>query len=361
MTLSEVTLPPAPTLQIAGRTIGGDAPAFIVAEIGVNHNGRLSKALELVDAAAAAGADAVKLQIFRAADLTTARAPAAAYQRSAAGATTQQEMLAQLELDDAALFAIVRRCADKGIICFATPFGVDDVERIALLGMPAVKIASTDLNNPALVGAAAALRVPMILSTGAATGEEIAGAVRFVESVGARERTALLHCVSRYPTPVNDANLRSIDVLRRTFGLPTGYSDHTDSTVIGGWAVAAGACILEKHFTLDRGAKGPDHALSLEPPELATYIQCVRQMEGVLGRSRLGMSEAEAEVRAIARKSVVTRDALAAGALVTAASVTLKRPGTGIAPHDLPRLIGRRLRRAVPADTVLTWDMVAAD
>lgn len=346
------------SIEIANRLIGPNRPTFIVAEIGVNHDGSLRKALELVDAAAEAKADAVKLQLFRAADLTTAAAPTASYQRRAAGGHSQQRMLARLELTDDDVIAIQERCALRGLICFATPFGLDEVARLARFEMPAVKIASTDLNNTPLLCAAAALNIPVILSTGAAFSHEICAAIETLDAQDASDRLILLHCVSRYPTPTEGANLRSIEVLRTTFALPAGFSDHTDSTYVGGWAVAAGACMLEKHLTLDRHDPGPDHALSLDPPEFAAYVACARQIERVMGVPRLGMSPEEGEIRRIARKSVVTRQAIAAGATLTADMIVLKRPGTGIAPDQLDLLIGRRTTIDVPADALVTWDML---
>ena len=355
MTLCE---PAARAVRIRNRAIGPDEKVYIVAEAGVNHDGALRKAIELVDAAAEAGADAVKFQAFRAEQLTTADAPLADYQRSG-GSVSQQRMLQRLELDDADFERIRARCIERGIEFLATPFGVDDVARLERIGIAAIKLASSDLNNSQLIERAAQSGLPLILSTGASTADEIRDAVAHLDSIGARDRAILLHCVSRYPTPVEDANLRTIRALIDAFGLPAGFSDHTESTYIGGWAVAGGACLLEKHMTLDPSGAGPDHAMSLDPTEFAAYVASVRQIERVLGKAEIGMQDSEAEVRRVARKSIVARRPLRAGEVITPDALTLKRPGTGIAPSAIDRLLGRRMAVDAAADTLLTWEMIA--
>jgi N-acetylneuraminate synthase/N,N'-diacetyllegionaminate synthase len=226
------------------------------------------------------------------------------------------------------------------------------------LDVAAIKIASTDLTNGPLLDAAAATGLPLIVSTGAATAEEIGESVERLVRGGAREQLILLHCVSCYPTPVEAANLRAVGELRRRFGVPVGLSDHTTSVEIGGWAVAAGACVLEKHFTLDRAASGPDHAMSLTPSELKEYVRHVRQVESALGGGTLGMTESEAGVRAVARKSIVAAVSIRMGTRFTPSMLTLKRPGTGLPPDALATLVGREAATDIPSDTLLSWDMV---
>jgi len=395
-------------MQIAGRAVGVGEPVFIVAEAGVNHNGCVETALRMVNAAAEAGADAVKFQMFRATELTTADAPTATYQREHCGAKSQREMLAKLELTADDLKRIARRCEEVGIALVITPFGVEDIVRIKVLNastgqaaerggsrlagnggidmqdhcsqssgqssegpkdrnrcskssgtqVAAIKIASTDLTNGPLLDAAMATGLPLIVSTGAATAEEIGENVERLVRGGAKERLVLLHCVSCYPTRVDAVNLRAMRALRRRFGVPVGLSDHTTSAEMGGWAVATGACLLEKHFTLDRAAAGPDHAMSLTPLELKEYVRHVRQVESALGSGTLGMSEAEAGVREVARKSVVAAVFISAGTRITSDMLALKRPGTGIAPDQLPSLIGREAVTDIPGDAVLSWQMV---
>ncbi len=344
-------------VRVADRPVGDGQPVLIVAEAGVNHDGVLDRALRLVDSAADAGADVVKFQMFRAADLVTATAVAAGYQQ-ARGARSQRELLARLELSDRDFERITAHCRARSIGFLATPFSPPDVDRLLALHVPALKIASPDLANPPLLRRAAETGLPLLVSTGASTADEIAAAVAQLRGCGAAGRLILLHCISGYPAPLDAANLRAIDTLRRTFGVPAGFSDHTRSTAIAGWAVAAGACVLEKHFTLDRAAAGPDHAVSLDAAELAEYVRTAREAEAALGPGVLGMSPIEADVRAVARQSIVSATPIPAGTVLTPALLTVKRPGGGIEPGRLDALLGRRAAADIPADTVLTWELV---
>jgi N-acetylneuraminate synthase/N,N'-diacetyllegionaminate synthase len=345
-------------VPLGARRVGPGQRAYLVAEAGVNHGGSVSQALRLVDAAVAAGVDAVKFQVFHAAELVTAAAPAAAYQQ-VHGATDQRGMLTRLELTDADFAGIAAHCRAARVDFLATPFGPQDVIRLMALDVPALKLASTDLDNLPLVRCAADTGRPLLVSTGAATAEEIADAVARLRRLGVADRLVLLHCVSCYPTPLTAANLRAITRLAAEFHLPAGLSDHTTSTQTGGWAVAAGACVLEKHFTLDRAAPGPDHAMSLTPDELRAYVATVREAEAALGSGALGLSALERDVRRVARRSLVAARDLAAGAVLTPDDVCAKRPTGGIAPDQIDTVVGRRLRHAVAADTPLTWDLLA--
>ena len=345
------------TVRIGDRLVGDSQRVLIVAEAGVNHDGSLDKALRLVDVAADVGADVVKFQMFRAAELATATADTAAYQK-ASGAPTQREMLARLELTDADFQRIVAQCRARSIGFLATPFSLPDVDRLAALEVQAIKIASTDLNNVPLLRRAADTGLPLIVSTGASLPEEIGAAVRRLRSWGAGDRLLLLHCISGYPAPLEAANLRAIATLRRKYRVPSGFSDHTESTEAAGWAVAVGACVLEKHFTLDRQARGPDHAMSLDPGQLAAYVATARAAEAALGSGTLGMSALEADVRAVARKSLVAAQSIPANTVFTAALLTVKRPGGGIPPDQLDAVLGRHAAGDIAADTVLTWDLI---
>lgn len=356
MTQAELGEYSVSAVRIGGRRIAPGEPAYVIAEAGVNHNGSVESALEMVDAAAAAGADAFKVQVFRAADLAAPDAQTAAYESESSG--SQREMLARLELDDDALARIRARCEQRRVEFLATPFGVDDVRRLTQQRVRAVKIASTDIDNALLLRAAARTGLPLIVSTGAATRAEIDAAARRLREWGAGERLILLHCVSSYPTPLEAANLRAIAALQTAFGVPCGFSDHTVETHTGALAVAAGACVLEKHFTLDRRSAGPDHALSLEPGGLREYVAAVRAAETALGSGRLGLSEIEREVRRVARRSVVAARDLAAGDVLKEDMLALKRPAGGLPPGELDALLGRRLRVAVPRDARLAMDML---
>ncbi len=346
------------SVSITGHKIGPTHPVFVVAEVGVNHDGTLDKALVLIDKAADAGADAVKFQMFRASELATAAAPKAAYQAGCQNRTSQQDMLSALELSIEAFAAIKKHCDDRGIVFLATPFGPEDVTRLASLQVAALKIASTDLTNEPLLTATGQTGLPLILSTGASTEEEVRRCMEVRRQQGALGRLILMHCVSAYPTPLEAINLRTIATLRQAFRVPCGLSDHTTSVETGAWAVAAGACILEKHFTHDRNAVGPDHAMSLEGGQLGDYITRIRLLERSMGDGKLGMSPLEADVRKVARKSVVVTKSIPIGTVLTDAMLTCKRPGTGISPVDLPSLVGRRTTVDIPSDTVLSWNMV---
>lgn len=345
-----------PGLSIGRHRIGDDQPVYVIAEAGVNHNGQPEAALRLIDAAAEAGADAVKFQIFLAEALTTADAPAAEYQRH--NAPGQRALLERLELSDRDWRRIRAHCRERGIDFLATPFSLRDLERLLELEPVAVKIASTDIDHYPLLRDAAASGLPVLLSTGAAELAEVERAVGWFEQFAAIERLVLLHCVSAYPTPIEAGNLRAIRTLREHFDLPTGFSDHTVEIQTAGLAVTAGACVLEKHFTLDRSLPGPDHALSLEPAALRAYVAKARQAERARGDGRKAAGELELDVRRVSRRSVVTTRALPAGHRLTEADLVAKRPAGGIPPSAWPELIGRRLRSDVDAETVLRWEMI---
>ena len=346
------------SVTIGRHRVGPGQPTLVVAEAGVNHNGCLETALRLVDVAADCGADAVKFQLFRAEDLATPTAPTTRYQEAACGERSLRAMLARLELSPGQFQRIKEHCDRRSILFLATPFSERDLIRLLGLGTAAIKIASTDLTNGRLLERAAVAGPPIILSTGASTAEEIHSAVDALLRAAGSRRLILLHCVSCYPTPIEAVNLGAISTLQRTFVVPCGLSDHTTSTRVGAWAVAAGACLLEKHFTLDPNAEGPDHGMSLDPDRLAQYIAAIRQAEQAMGDGNLGLRDLEAEVRAAAGKSVVSAVPLDAGTRLTSEMLALKRPGTGIPPQELGRLVGRRTSVRVPCDTVLSWDML---
>ncbi len=344
-----------PSFRIGPTLIGPGEPVYIVAEIGVNHDGSLAVARELVRAAAQTGVDAVKFQVFSPERLVRRDAPAAAYQQEHAGATSQHELLSRLAMPPDAFAELAELAAQCGVEFLATPFSVPDLDFLVKLGVRALKLASTDIVNRPLLAAAVASRLPLMVSRGAADGDEIAAAVEFVGRQ-AGGPLALLHCVSSYPTPEWEANLRAIGTLAGRFGCVCGFSDHTESVTIGGYAAAAGACILEKHMTLDRSASGPDHSFSLTPAMMAEYVRNTRQAEMLLGNGRLAVSPCEAEVRRLSRGSVVAARDLSPGEVLTLEMLTVKRPGDGIAPTQLDLLVGRRVNQSVPADSPLSWD-----
>jgi N,N'-diacetyllegionaminate synthase len=343
-------------LTIDNRPVGPGQPALIIAEIGVNHDGSPARALELVDAAAGAGADAVKLQIFRADALMHPAGMFARYQRQSCAEADPRRMLQGYELPVDALAAIVGRIRSRGMIPLATPFSPPDVRTIDELDLPAIKIASPDLVNLPLLQRAGALGRPLLLSTGAADLAEVAQAVRWLAQLNAS--FALLHCISSYPTSAADANLSWIAELSTRFGVVAGFSDHTTEVLAGALAVIAGACIIEKHLTHDRSAPGPDHAASADPQQFAEYVRAVRLAEQMKGQPGRRVLAAEEDVRRVSRQSLVLTRPVARGEAVTEDHLTTRRPGTGIPAAELPRILGRRPGRHLEAGTMLEWDML---
>ena len=331
---------------------------FVVAEAGVNHDGSEEDALRLVDSARLAGADAVKFQVFCAERLVSPGTPTADYQRNAAQAADQGELLARLELKRDAYGRIAEHCRATGIQFLATPFDPDDLKFLLTLDVPAIKIASTDLNNRPLLAAAFATGLPVLLSTGASVRAEIDRAVAWYRREESSAPLVLLHCVSSYPTPPEEANLKAIATLRRRYGLPVGYSDHTTSSQTGALAVAAGAQVIEKHLTLDRNRPGPDHATSLEPDALADYIARIRQAEVMMGSGELCCAEIEKDVRRVARRSIVAKCDIAAGQTLTSDVLTVKRPSGGIDPGRFDEVLCCQAAQDIPRDTLLTWQML---
>jgi N,N'-diacetyllegionaminate synthase len=343
------------TVTVGERTLGAGAPVLMIAEVGVNHDGDLATALELVEAAAAAGAEAVKFQTFDSAALTTPAADLAAYQRERAGEVAgQREMLEALELTADEFRAVAQRCRERGVLFLSTPFDLGSAELLAQLGVPAFKVGSGELTNLPFLRALSEYGLPLLVSTGMATLEEVAAAVRVITA--GQAPLVLLHCVSSYPAPPQEANLRAITTLREAFGVPVGYSDHCLGSEVTMAAVARDACVIERHLTLDRNRPGPDHAASMEPGELAELVRRIREVEASLGTGEKTPQPSESDTRRVARRSLVAARPLAAGETLTAESLASKRPGDGIAPGRLEEMLGRRLRRALVADAQLHED-----
>lgn len=346
-------------LDVAGRRIGPGHPCFVIAEAGVNHNGSLDLARQLIDAAAEAGADAVKFQTFQTEQLVTADAPKADYQQQATGAGESQfAMLKRLELGEAAHRELMAHAAARGLIFLSTPFDEPSADLLETLNLAAFKIPSGELTNLPFLAHLGRKGRPIILSTGMSTLAEVEAAVLALGGA-AGNALALLHCVSCYPTAPADVNLRAMETMRAKFGVPVGFSDHTLGSEIALAAVALGACITEKHLTLDRTLPGPDHAASLEPAEFAALMRGIRNVEAALGHGRKEPAPSEANTAAVARKSLVAARDLAAGEVLDAAAISIKRPGTGLAPARRSELLGRKTRVAIPAGALLTTEMLA--
>ncbi len=346
-------------MDLGTRRIGAGHPCFVIAEAGVNHNGDMELARRLVDAAADAGADAVKFQTIRADRLVTADAPKATYQQETTGTEeSQYEMLRRLELSPEAHRMLAAHCRDRGILFISTPFDEESGEFLCELGVPLLKIPSGEVTNLPYLAHLAALGRPLILSTGMSYLGEVDTAVRTIEQSG-NPPLALLHCVSNYPAAAEDVNLRAMETMRVAFGVPVGYSDHTTGDEVTLAAVALGACIIEKHFTLDRELPGPDHRASLEPAELAAAVRGIRKVEAALGSGRKEPAASEANTAEVARRSLVLARDLPAGTTLTAEMMVLRRPGTGLAAALRPLLVGRVLRQDTAAGTLLSLDLLS--
>ena len=329
---------------------------FLIAEAGVNHNGKEKLALELVDAAKDAGADAVKFQTFSADKLAAAGAPKAEYQKRA-GSGSQRDMLRALELSREAHRAVVKRCERLGLRFMSTPFDEDSADFLESLGMELFKVPSGEVTNHALLAHIGAKKKPVILSTGMSDLSEVRAAVDVLSGAGAA-KIVVLHCVSNYPAADADVNLRAMKTMGDDLGLPAGYSDHTLGLEISFAAAALGARVIEKHFTLDKKLPGPDHAMSLNPAELKRLASGLRRVASSLGDGVKAPRPSELEVRSVARRSVVLAKGAKAGMKLSEARLALKRPATGIPANELPKVIGRTLARDLPADTILQWDML---
>lgn len=328
---------------------------YVIAEAGVNHNGSLDTAKRLIDVAHDAGADAVKFQLFNLKEQIANTARTAPYQERETGFKLMIDMASMYDLPWDAHALLADHCKHVGIDYLASCFDPMSLEYYATLKPKYLKLASSEINNLALVQSAARSKLPILLSTGMCSRSEIVSAVEEIESIGG-EIASLLHCVSLYPTPIRELNLRAIEWLRDTFGYPAGLSDHTRSLVTGAMAVAIGATTIEKHFTLDRTSKGPDHSMSCSPSELKTYVENIREADQALGIRRRKVPSAEILTRDAARRSVVASSTLQAGHVLRSEDLAIKRPGTGLGPDLLPHLIGFQLKKPVKEDEQISFD-----
>lgn len=315
----------------------------IIAEAGVNHNGSLSMALQLVDAAADAGADIVKFQTFKAKNLVTQQAQKAQYQidNMVDDEHSQLRMLQRLELSENDHRVIIDHCRERGIKFLSTPFDLESLDFLHSLGLDTWKIPSGDITNYFLLSRIAGLNQEVILSTGMSTLEEIRETLSLMAVNGQDlKKVTLLHCTTQYPTPMQDVNLRAMGLLHDSFRLPVGYSDHTKGIEVPVAAVALGAKIIEKHFTLDRDLPGPDHKASLTPDELHQMVTSIRNIEVALGQRRKYVTNSEMANRAVARKSLVATRLIKGGEVFSTDNVGAKRPGSGISPMLWPKIDG---------------------
>lgn len=346
-------------IRLRGRGIGTGSRCFVVAEAGVNHNGDRELAKRLVEAAADAGADAVKFQTWSTNELVTLEAPLAAYQAENLGnRTSQHEMLKKLELRRADLAAVKAHADTRGILFFSAADDEGSADLLDELGVEVIKIGSGELTNLPLLAHVAAKKKPVVLSTGMADMREVATAVATLEEAGCRS-LVLLHCVSLYPAEPGDANLRAMDALAGAFGYPVGFSDHTLGDAVALAAVARGACMLEKHLTLDVSMDGPDHRMSLDPQAFRSLVASVRLVEQALGDGRKRPVSAELETRKAVRRVVVAARALPAGHVLKKADLALRRAGPGLPPAAIELVTGRRLRVDLAAGAPVELEAIA--
>lgn len=328
---------------------------LIIAEAGVNHNGDIELAKQLIAAASAAGADIVKFQTFKAGSLVTKSAEKASYQKGTTDASeSQYAMVRKLELSQADHEVLIEECRRHGIGFFSTAFDTDSFDMLVEMGLDQVKIPSGELTNLPLLRYMTRLGMPVMLSTGMATLGEIEAALEAIEQAGTpRQLVTVLHCTTEYPAPMVDVNLRAMVSMKAALGVEVGYSDHTPGIEIPVAAVALGARVIEKHFTLDRTMPGPDHQASLEPHELKAMVDAIRNVEVALGDGVKRPSASELKNKPIARKSLVAIRAIHAGEAFSADNVGTKRPGTGISPMRWDEVMGRPAPRDFTVDELI--------
>jgi N,N'-diacetyllegionaminate synthase len=345
-------------MEIAQRKIGAGNACYVIAEAGVNHNGSLEMAKRLVLAARQAGADSVKFQTFKTEKVISRLAPKAAYQEETTGAGESQfDMVRKLELPFEGFRELQAYCKELGIEFLSTPFDFESADFLESLGVAAFKVPSGEITNLPFLEHIARKGKPLIVSTGMSDLEEVRAAMKVLTEVG-KGGIVLLHCVSNYPAAPASVNLRAMTTLARAFGVPVGYSDHTQGIEIPLAAVALGACVIEKHFTLDRNLPGPDHRASLEPNELADMVRGIRNVEAALGDGVKRPVAEELNTAAVARRSLVAARDIDAGTRVTPELIAILRPGTGLPPSMRDRIIGKTAIRNIAEGTPFDLDML---
>ena len=347
------------TFAIAGRKVGRGQPCYVIAEAGVNHNCDVQLGYKLIETAGAAGADAIKFQSYTASKIATRVAPRY-WVEPADPQGTQWDTFDKLDkLSDRDFKSLLGHARHVGLTAFSTPFDDEAVDFLASLDVPAFKIASADLTCHGLIERAARVGKPMLLSTGTSTLSEVEEALEVCRRAG-NEEVALLHCTLKYPCPPEAINLRMMEHLMRAFpGVPVGLSDHSLGTSVPQAAVALGACVIEKHYTVDKRLPGsPDHHLSVDPAEMRAMVDGIRTVEKALGKAEKGLEPMEKDAFLYARRSVTSKVRIPRGASITREMLTYKRPGTGISPRHLDMVVGRVARQDIPEDTTITWEMV---
>ena len=329
---------------------------FIIAEAGINHNGRLDLAYELVDVAKEAGADAIKFQTFKAEKVVSSKAPKAEYQKKATSSDESQlEMIKKLELSFEDFVKLKKYCDKKGIMFLSTPFDHQSIDFLYNL-IDIYKIPSGEIINYPYLKHIAAKNKPIIMSTGMTNLGEVEEAINTIRTVNSEAKISLLHCTTNYPTSYEEVNLKAMQTLAAAFKLPVGYSDHTLGIEVPIAAVALGARIIEKHFTLDKKLLGPDHKASLEPGELKKMIKAIRNIEKALGDGIKKPNKSEIEIIKVARRSLIATRDIRVGEIIKESDIVIKRPGTGIPPKFKEIVIGMRIINDIRQDEPFRWE-----
>jgi N,N'-diacetyllegionaminate synthase len=345
-------------IQIGERIIGPGNDAFIIAEAGVNHNGNLQRAFELIDLAKQCGADCVKFQTFKAEEIVTLKAPKAHYQLEVTDKKeSQYEMLKKLELSIDQFREIQAKCQEVGLLFLSTPYNFSDVEDLEALGVSAYKIASAQLVEHPFLEYVAKKGKPVILSTGMATMEEVGEAVNVLRGAG-NEQVVILQCTTNYPSATEDVNLHAMLAMQDAFNILVGYSDHTENSYAVLASVALGAVVVEKHFTQDRGLPGPDHSSSIEPSDFTELVNGVRNVEKSLGCREKIPTPAECKNMNAMRRSIVALKKLEVGTVIQKNHLAFKRPATGLSPKRLNEILGKKVRSIIHPDTPICEENV---
>ncbi len=346
-------------VKIGDKWVGEGEPCFIVAEIGINHNGDVNLAKRMVDTAAECGVDAVKFQTFKAEGFVASTSGSYTYRSQGKEVTeSMYEMFKRLEFSEEEWKVIFEYCKDREITFFSTPQNPSDLDfLLSLVRLPVIKVGSDDLTNLPLLEYYASKRLPMILSAGMAVIGEIEDAINAVRSAG-NDDLIILHCVSSYPADAGEVNLREMKTIEQAFGVIAGFSDHTIGPVAAIGAVALGAKVIEKHFTLDKDLPGPDHWFSANPQELREMVNNVRFIEKALGSSVIAPTQKEQEMRSIARRSIAAKGDIGKGEIITEEMLTVKRPGTGIPPKFISYIVGRKAKAAIMKDELIDLSKV---
>ncbi len=345
-------------IKVGDKFIGNSYPCFIIAEAGVNHNGDINLAKQMIDKAVDAGVDAIKFQTFKSEKLVTKYASMAKYQKDNIGTEDSQfNMLKKLELSFDEFVELKKYCVDKNIMFLSTPFDIESAEFLNSMGMEAFKISSGDLTNIPLLEYISEFNKPIILSSGMAIIGEIEDALISIKNKGVDD-IAVLHCTSNYPAPFDSINLKAMNTIKNTFNIIGGYSDHTEGITISVAAVALGANIIEKHFTLDKSMDGPDHKASLNADELKMMVKEIRKVESALGNGIKMFSKSEIDTMKVARKSIVAARDINCGEVIELKDLDYKRPGDGLSPKYYKEILGKKAKIDIKIDKQITLDLL---